>query len=643
MPIENNDKGTEIAVNRILSIEADKINKTFLEEMFAAYHDKETNQFKDSNFKPTDKIELTNKQYKYVTGKIETTLGRLVFNRYVLERTGFIEHLGYWNKEMNAKGLSALNVAVNNLVINDKMTTKDLGNYIDSRDTLGFWCAAFLAVSVSAGLLRPMENVNKRKMELFKEHQEALHSSNSVEQVMTANKIEKELMSMVRENLKDDIGYDMYASGDGNLDNNYKTINVMRGAVFNNITKKYDVVESSLMDGVKKKDITAFANSVVAAAYPSAVGTAEAGYLSKIILSLLQSEHIDPNPDSDCGTKATIPFTVTEKNKQYILFRYLDIDGKKVLTNLENINSFVGKTVNMYSPQGCTHDAICGKCAGRVFHNLGVTQIGLLTTQITQKLLNLKLKAKHDLSQSAGIIPENGMFLHPNKYYHVENGMLVNNVSMKVFVPRILEDDGVRGFYREPTSISCMGILPVKFYDRNDNELLSTMMTVPAMISLNIYNDIQEDIDNYIISYDPESDICSMGIQKTFVNVETFINQIYIHGKTAQIPYNLLTNMMFKCLDINGTDLTGPSIIYELLARRVCRVGNDTFAKVYGKNPNVDQMSYVKKRYDTAVQEAGVLQAVLFERTSESINIGLSQTLDGLEPTPTPMEAIIKA
>ena len=44
MPIENNDKGTEIAVNRILSIEADKINKTFLEEMFAAYHDKETNQ-----------------------------------------------------------------------------------------------------------------------------------------------------------------------------------------------------------------------------------------------------------------------------------------------------------------------------------------------------------------------------------------------------------------------------------------------------------------------------------------------------------------------------------------------------------------------------------------------------------------------
>ena len=313
MPIENNDKGTEIAVNRILSIEADKINKTFLEEMFAAYHDKETNQFKDSNFKPTDKIELTNKQYKYVTGKIETTLGRLVFNRYVLERTGFIEHLGYWNKEMNSKGLSALNVAVNNLVINDKMTTKDLGNYIDSRDTLGFWCAAFLAVSVSAGLLRPMENVNKRKMELFKEHQEALHSSNSVEQVMTANKIEKELMSMVRENLKDDIGYDMYASGDGNLDNNYKTINVMRGAVFNNITKKYAVVESSLMDGVKKKDITAFANSVVAAAYPSAVGTAEAGYLSKIILSLLQSEHIDPNPDSDCGTKATIPFTVTEE------------------------------------------------------------------------------------------------------------------------------------------------------------------------------------------------------------------------------------------------------------------------------------------------------------------------------------------
>lgn len=634
---------TKIGLERILKVEVNQITKTFIEELFASYHDKETNQFKESNFNPNDKIILTKKEYKWVDGKVDTTLGMLLFNRYILERTGIIEYLHYWNRPLDSKGLESLNTAVNNLVIMDKITTKDLGNYIDSRDRLGFWCASFLSVSISPGLIRPMDNVNKRKNELFKEYESDLNSDNPVVQILAANKIEKELMGMVRENLKSDIGYDMYASGDGNLDNNYKTINVMRGAVFNNATKKYDVVKNSLMDGVTKKDIPAFANSVVAGAYPSAVGTAEAGYTAKIILALLQSEHIDPDPNSDCGTKSTIPLTITEFNKQYVLYRYIDNNGKKELTTLDNINSYVGKTVNLYTPQACKNTAICGKCAGRVFHNLGVTNVGLLITQITQKMLNLKLKSKHNLSQSAGIIPEKYLFLDKNNYCYLENGLMRNKVTMKFFIPKMLEDEAITGFYKEATGISCMGIFPVKFYDKNNKEIFSTLMTVPAMIEFNVYEDIQEDLENYIITYEPESDVCYMRIEQNVGNVERFINQIYLQSKIAQIPYNMITEMMFRCLEINKIDLNGPSITYELLSRRVCRNGSDTFAKTFGSNPNVDQMSYKKQRYREAVQKAGVLQAVLFEDLSTGINTGLAQTLNGIEPTATPLEKIIRS
>ena len=634
---------TNIALNRILNVNVEDITKSFIEDMFASYHDKQTNEFKQANFDPTDKIVLTNNEYEWVDKKVDTTIGMLLFNRYVLERTGIIQHLRYWNRPLNSKGLSALDVAVNNLVITDKITTKDLGNYIDSRDRLGFWCASFLAVSISAGLIRPMDNVNKRKMELFKENEEALTSDNSVQQILAVNKIEKELMGMVRDNLKDDTGYDMYASGDGNLDNNYKTINVMRGAVYNNITKKYDIVSNSLMNGVTKKDIPAFANSVVAGTYPSAVGTAEAGYMSKIIIALLQSEHINPDPDSDCGTTSTIPLSITNDNKQYILYRYIDNNGKKELTTLDNIDSFVGKTVNLYTPQGCRQNAICGKCAGRVFHNLGVTQVGLLTTQITQKLLNIKLKSKHDLSQSATIIPEDFVFLHKNDYCYIDNGILKNKITMRFFIPRLLDDENVSGFVREPSTVTCMGIFPVKFYDNNDKEILSTMMTVPAMLVFHIYEDIQEDADDFIVTYEPGSNICDMGIQQNVLNVERFINQIYLWSKIPQIPYNLMTEMMFRCLAINHIDLTGPSITYELLARRVCRSGNDTFAKVYGKNKNVDQMSYTKEGFREAVHNAGALQAVLFQDTSKGMNVGLAQTLNGVEPVDTPLDHIIRA
>lgn len=630
-----------LAMDKILSIDVNQISKTFIEEMFAAYHDKETNQFKNANFEPTERIILTHDKYKYVKDKVETTTGMLLFNRYILERTGIIQHLGYWNRPMDDKGLEALTTEVNNLALYDKITIEQLGEYIDSRDRLGFWCSAFLSVSLSAPLLRPMPEVEKRKHELFKQYADEINSDNPVTQTMTVNKIEKELVGMVRENLKNDPGYDLYRSGDGNFGNNYKTINIMRGSVYNSSTKKYDVVESSLLDGITKKDITAFSNSILAAAYPSAVGTADAGYMAKIFLALLQSEHVDPNINSDCGTTSTIPFTVTEKNKRYILFRYINDNGKKVLTDLHNVDKYVGQTVRLYSPQCCLNDAICGKCAGRVFHNLGVTNVGLLATQITQKLLNIKLKAKHDLSQNAGIISKDYLFLEKNDYCTVSEGILKNKVKVKFFISRVLEE--LDGFVRDPNMITCMGIFPVKFYDKNDNEILSTMLIVPAMLNFNIYNDIQEDADSYIITYEPGSNICALGIQKNAVNVEFFINQIYLYSKSPQLPYNLMTELMFRCLEINSVDLTGPAVSYELLARRVCRSGDKTFASVYGRNQNVDQMSYEKLRFRDAVQKAGVLQAVLFQDISTGMNKGLAMTLNGKKSTATPLEKVIRA
>lgn len=629
-----------LAKDRILSANVNDINKAFIEDMFASYHDKENNQYMQANFVPTEVIKLTKQEYQWVDKEVVTTTGMLIFNRYILERNGIIEHLGYWNTPIDKSGLNGLTAEVNNLAILNKITMEQLGQFIDSRDRLGFWCASFLSVALSPALLRPMTDVNKRKDELFKQYENEIRSNNPVVQTMTVNKIEKELMGMVRNNLKNDSGYDLYRSGDGNLDNNYKTINVMRGSVFNNTTKKYDVVESSLMSGVKKKDITAFSNSVLEGAYPSAVGTADAGYMAKIILALLQSEHIDPNPDSDCGTEKTIPLTVTKKNTKYLLFRYINDNGKKVLTDLHNINNYIGKTVQLYSPQCCERDAICGKCAGRVFHNLGVTNVGLLVTQVTQKMLNIKLKSKHDLSQNAGIIPKEYLFLQDNNLCSVEDGIMKNKAKVKFFIPRLFEE--LDGFVREPTVVSCMGIFPVKFYDKNDQEILSTMLIVPAVLDFNIYDDIQEDMDNYIITYEAGSDICSLGIQKTVANVEYFINQIYLYSKSPQIPYNLMTEMMFRCLEINSIDLTGPAITYELLARRVCRAGEKPFATVYGKNPNADPMGYEKLRFRDAVQQAGVLQAVLFQDISTGMNKGLAATLNGKKSTPTPLEKIVK-
>ena len=634
----------QLGLQKILSTDISNIGKAFIEEMFAAYHDKETNMYHPAPFDPTTPIKLNSSLYKWCKHEVMTDLGTLVFNRYLLEKYNLIQHTGYWNQIIDDKGLGRLNVTINNLCLEDKITTADLGNYIDARDRLGFWCASFLGCSITPGLIQPMNDVKKRKDELFKQYQEQLNSDNPVTQIKASSAIENELLGMVKNNMKQDPGWDMYASGVNNFSNNYKTINVMRGAVFNNVTKKYDVVESSLMEGVKKKDITAFANSVVAGAYPSAVGTADAGYMAKIILALLQSAKINPDPQSNCGTTSTVPVTIQPKYKQYFLYRYVQKNGKPFLTTLDNIDQFVGQTVRLYSPQCFLHDTIWAKCSGQLFRKLGVTDVGMLTTQITQKLLNLKLKSKHDLSQNAGDIPNKYIFLSPEaeKYFHVKESNLYNKVTMKMFIPRLLEE--LSGFYREATCVETMGLFPVKFYDQKGNEVLSTMMSIPAVLSFNVYSDIQEDVDNYIVTYEPEALVCNLGIQKSVANVEYFINQIFLYSKSPQMPYDLFLEMMFRCMEINSIDLTGPSITYELLARRVCRTGGgDTFAKTYGKDQKVDPLSYNKLRFREAVQNDGVLQGVLFQSISESMNKGLAATLNGKKPVETPLEKIIKS
>ena len=639
---------TKLGKQKILSTPIDQINKSFIEDLFASYHDRETNTFKYANFDCNAHIMLTPEEYPYVVGPTETSLGMLIFNRAVLEKTGVIRVMKYWNIPLGKKGMEKFESALAELVIADMISTDDQANVIDSRDRLAAWVCCYLGTAVSSSLLMPMADVNKRKAELFKQYSAEINSNDPIKQVMRTNAIESELVGMVRKNLKNaGEANDLFNSGVYNLDNNYKTINVMRGAVYNDITQKYDVVENSLMDGINKKDIPAFANSVVAGAYPSAVGTADAGYMSKQMMALLQSEELDPNPKSDCGTKATIPLTVDASMTRYLLNRNIQEGSKMVTLTTKNIGQYVGKTIRLYSPACCTHDRICAKCAGPLFHQLNVTRIGLLCTQFTDVILNLKLKSKHNLSQSAGTMKvEQTMLSNTDKVY-IKDGYLYNKEKMRIFIPRIKDDSegdvDLVGFEQESTYITCLGIVPAKFYDKNDNETCSTLLSIPSLLSFNLYAEAQEEPDNIIITYEPDSAVTKLAIRQNVTNVEYFINQIFLYSKTAQIPYHLIVQMLFNCLMMNKIDLASPSFLYELLTRRVCRTeDNDTFAKVYGKNPSVDPLSYKKDNFRSLVQTSNFLSGLLFQDVSNSVKKGLCSTLNNRKQRETPLETIIK-
>ena len=86
---------------------------------------------------------------------------------------------------------------------------------------------------------------------------------------VSSEKIENALVAKVKEELKDDVGMDLYVSGArGSIGNNYKNINLIRGAVKNSMTGEFDIIGNSFLDGLKKEDIPAHANTIVQGAYP---------------------------------------------------------------------------------------------------------------------------------------------------------------------------------------------------------------------------------------------------------------------------------------------------------------------------------------------------------------------------------------
>jgi hypothetical protein len=249
-----------------------------------------------------------------------------------------------------------------------------------------------LAHTISEKMLKPLPEVEKKKAELCKKYEKELAEGNI--DVMTM--ISDELVAYAKEILKDDPGMDLYNSGDLDFGNNYKNNAILKGAVINKITNEYDFISSSFMGGIEVKDIPAHANSILASQYPASIATADAGYMGKKLLALLQMMEID-EPGTDCGTKHLVPIKITKHNSKDMLYTYID-DGSGQLKMLDkdNISNYIGQTVNMRSPMTCTTDKICSKCAGNLFYMLDVKHAGLFATQISHAALNLGLKAKHN-------------------------------------------------------------------------------------------------------------------------------------------------------------------------------------------------------------------------------------------------------
>lgn len=381
---------------RYLELGPNEITRSLLVRMFADTVDNSSGKNQSGKRKAYhntwDRMTVPANYFYQGQPKIETTVGRFIANKFMLQGSGCIGMIKFVDGILHKGGIEGIDSSVGDLLLQGHIERSQFNSYIDHRDTLGYWLNGFLAHTISEKMLRPLDSVEKKKAELCKKYEKELASGNI--DVMT--QVSDELVAYAKEMLKDDPGMDLYLSGDLDFGNNYKNNAIVKGAVANKITGEFDFIDTSFMGGIDVKDIPAHANSILSSQYPASIATADAGYLGKKLLALLQMMEID-EPDTDCGTKQMIPLKITPGNKKMVLYTWIDNgSGQLIMLTKENVDSYIGKTVMMRSPMTCTSTKICSKCAGQLFYMLGAKYAGLFSTQISHADLNLALKAKHN-------------------------------------------------------------------------------------------------------------------------------------------------------------------------------------------------------------------------------------------------------
>lgn len=375
-----------------LSLKPEDISRTFMIETFAVKSSKVNGKMTvtPAKFKTTDTFYLTPDEY-FVKQKTLTTLGRFIFNKFIVEKD-FQKVLGYINEPINSGKYNSIEATLSEALLNDEITPEQFTNYLNKLQWITMEFNSVICASISEKSIIPIPKVINTRDKLMSDKAEAIANGD----VVSAVKIEKDLLDIAKGELKNDPSMDLYNSGArGSFNNNYKAMYISKGPVYNPIEQKWDVIQNSYTEGLQKTDMQSYGNSLVTGQYSKSLGTPVAGYLFKRMNASFQAIVAD-DAGSDCGTKLTIKFKVTDANKNKLLDRYIVDKGKLVQLTNKNIGKYVGTEVNLRTTMYCKGANKCSKCLGERFYKLGIKNVGLTAARASTTILNLNMKKMHD-------------------------------------------------------------------------------------------------------------------------------------------------------------------------------------------------------------------------------------------------------
>lgn len=250
----------------IVNLKSEDISIKLLSELFGDTYDRKTNKVVPSRIKPTDTLTLKAGEC-FTKESTKTTAGRVIFNKIIIQ-PAFGDKFGYINSVINKGGLGKLEEMLSQALLDDKITTTEMMTYFDHIQWLGANANHILTPSFTMQTLKPLKNITDERDKLLKSNIDKINKGD----IMIAVQIENDLTKKAKQQLKDDPGMDLFNSGArGSFENNYKNTSIMKGAVYNPIDSKFEVVGTNFMEGIDKEHMHLQANSIIAGSYPKAV------------------------------------------------------------------------------------------------------------------------------------------------------------------------------------------------------------------------------------------------------------------------------------------------------------------------------------------------------------------------------------
>lgn len=389
-------------VDVLLSIEEEDLKKNFLFRLFGKFGNERL-------CNPYDLIEIPPGVYgrrhnRPNKNTFVTTIGRWIFNKLYIERDLF-DIYGYYNETISSKAFKKINKKLSTLLMEDDISVDTLYRFMTKTD---FYMDLEMIISYNhtEKLLTINKYIKKEKERLLKLYKDDLESGN----VEIINKIQDELIEYALKEMGDDPSLDMFLSGSqGDIQNTFKDIYIMKGAIKNPIDGSIMFVGDSYVDGISKENYSKMAIALSEGPFNRVDGTKIGGYWEKLFKVYSAYEII---PNTDCGTNRTVTVNLNDDNVDIWMYNYI-VDGKNIVElTSKNVNKYINTTVKFRYSSMCEMGKakLCHKCAGNFFHRLGFNRPGLILNRLPSAVKNNSMKSFHANQISGKKIDANKIF-----------------------------------------------------------------------------------------------------------------------------------------------------------------------------------------------------------------------------------------